>query len=205
HIDRDIRFPDALPDLNNVLLYYNDLNFNGLESLVKNVMYVNCNVQAPLSIHATDTSLSVSAGGTLSRNTYTWYRVGSSTPTVITGDSVYRPAASGSYYATIANSIVTKLVLTTDTVAYTAPPAKASPLTVSLSPVPARNELRVSGLPAGADCRLVVADTYGTVWLTKKSSGNATAVCDVSRLKAGMYTLAVINGNARQSVRFVKE
>ena len=200
---QNISFPDALPDLNNVLLYYNNLNFNGLESLVSNVYYVNCNAQAPLSLHPTDTVLSVSAGGTLKNNTYSWYLVGGASPTVITGDSTFHPLQSGSYYALITNSVA-RLTLTTDTVAYTAPAAKVASLTVSLSPVPVQNRLSVSGLPQGANCRLVVSDAYGTVWLTKQSGGQGTAFFDVSRLKTGTYTLTAVAANSRGAARFVK-
>ncbi len=203
---RDVHYLDILPELNNVLIYYNNFNFNGLESLVKNVQYVNCNVQAPLPLHATDTSLSVSAGGTLSNNTYYWYRVGStSSPTVITGDSVFHPAQSGSYYAQITNAVVTRLTLSTDTVSYTAPAARTAVLLLSLSPVPARDRLTVSGLPGNRDCRLVITDAYGNVWLTQRSSGQAAALCDVSRLKPGAYTLSVAGGSSRGSARFMKQ
>jgi hypothetical protein len=59
--------------------------------------------------------LSVYAGGTLSNNTYTWYKLGLSEETrdttVIKGDSVFYPKENGLYRAKVINSVATKLKL----------------------------------------------------------------------------------------------
>ncbi|MCO5284948.1 MAG: T9SS type A sorting domain-containing protein [Chitinophagaceae bacterium] len=67
-------------------------------------------------------TLSVFAGGTPANNTYTWYKDGAAVAT-LAGDSSYTPTTPGVYYATITNTVVTDLTLTSDTavVNYTVP------------------------------------------------------------------------------------
>src|SRR5438477_1776868 len=76
--------------------------------------------QAPIPVHQNGTALSVSAGGTLSNNTYKWFMVGQTDTVIITGDSVFHPSQSGKYFAAVTNSVATQLTLYTDTVEYDA-------------------------------------------------------------------------------------
>jgi pimeloyl-ACP methyl ester carboxylesterase len=64
----------------------------------------------PTHYNGTDSILSVSAGGTLSNNTYTWY-LNNQVDTVIVGDSTRKARKSGTYYVAVTNSIATKLTL----------------------------------------------------------------------------------------------
>ena len=58
----------------------------------------------------------MSAGGTVSNNTYKWYKVGSGAIGSTSVDSVYYPSSPGSYYAEVSNSIATGLILTSNAV-----------------------------------------------------------------------------------------
>ena len=74
--------------------------------------------QANIPIHQDENSLWVSAGGTLSNNTYKWFKVGKPGNATIVGDSVFHPSERGKYYAAVTNSICTQLTLHTDTIFY---------------------------------------------------------------------------------------
>jgi hypothetical protein len=65
--------------------------------------------QKNIRIHQSGNTLSVSAGGTLSNNTYKWYKCEGTTATLvatITGDSVFHPSESGRYYVRVKNSVI---------------------------------------------------------------------------------------------------
>jgi hypothetical protein len=59
--------------------------------------------------------LSVSAGGTLSNNTYNWYRNRLLVKT-IKGDSTYLPEQNGEYHVEVSNSVIFYLTLSTGTI-----------------------------------------------------------------------------------------
>lgn len=64
--------------------------------------------------------LSVTAGGTLSNNTYTWYKDDGATPYAThTGDSTLMLSETGTYWGVVRNSLANKLILYTDTIAIT--------------------------------------------------------------------------------------
>jgi Leucine-rich repeat (LRR) protein len=96
----------------------NRFTFDGMEFIVKNFTYPSYAPQANIHLHQSDSSLSVYAGGTLSNNTYKWFMVGKTSSLTIKGDSVFRPADHGRYYAQVTNSICIDLTLYTDTVEY---------------------------------------------------------------------------------------
>ncbi len=185
----------------------NNLTFTGLEKLLNygGFLYpsVDYSNQAPVKLHSNGNQLSVSAGGTLSNNTYTWYKTGSTNTTVVTGDSTFQPAASGQYYAAITNAIARQLTLYTDTVSYTAPLQK--PLSVSIYPNPVKGIVTITGLNAKGTGTITIADVSGTVWMKTVARQQSTVKCDVSRLKQGNYVLCVSNGQERITVNFMKE
>src|SRR5262249_6542304 len=79
---------------------------------------VSYSPQANIFLHQSNNSLSASAGGTLSNNTYRWYLVDSSGSKTIAGDSVFYPSQNAKYCAAVTNSICTQLTLYTDTIFY---------------------------------------------------------------------------------------
>ncbi|WP_394772350.1 leucine-rich repeat domain-containing protein, partial [Mucilaginibacter sp.] len=95
----------------------NKLNFDPIEKLAKrfknnlNFYYLE---QAKILTQTDADKVWVSAGGTVSNNTYKWYKVGSGVIDSTKGDSVYYPSSPGSYYAEVSNSIATGLILTSN-------------------------------------------------------------------------------------------
>ena len=183
----------------------NRYTFNGLECINADNFFYFIAPQAPISIHLYNNGLAVSAGGTLSNNTYKWYKVGASGSRTIVGDSTITPNQSGSYYAKVTNASVPTLTLYTDTFVYTKSAVTAQPASLFVYPNPARNSIRVSGLNAGVNVKIAVADLTGYVWMTTMSQRQAVVLMDVSRLKSGSYLLAVTDGREVRTMPFVKE
>jgi len=116
------RVPASLAKHSYVELWLQDnaLTFEGMELIASNFADAVYTPQANIPLHQNSNSLFVSAGGTLSNNTYNWYKLGNPNPTTIAGDSLFNPSSSGKYYAAVTNSICTQLTLNTDTIDYDA-------------------------------------------------------------------------------------
>lgn len=113
---------------NDLSLFDNLFTFDGMEEIAKKYSFAEYAPQGSTPLHKIGDKLSISAGGTLSNNTYTWYKDGSIIATT-TGDSTYTVTATGKYWVHITNSIVTdvskesrNLILTSDTLDITALP-----------------------------------------------------------------------------------
>ncbi len=182
----------------------NDLTFDGLEFLVQRFKFVSYNPQARLTIHNYHNKLAVSAGGTLSNNTYQWFRTGQTEPVTLTGDSTFQPMVSGIYYAKITNSIVKNLILKTDTFHYALPTSKTD-LKPSIAPNPARGIVWVRGLDAKKELKITIADISGYVWMTANSRRQTAISLDASRLNPGNYLVTVSDGKDAKTVEIVKE
>jgi Leucine-rich repeat (LRR) protein len=102
-------------------LYSNYFTFAGLELIVQSFRRVLLFYapQAIIPIHQNGNALYVSAGGTLSNNTYKWFRNKTLIAT-IKGDSLFHPLQSGNYFARVNNTVCWQLVLHTDTIYYDA-------------------------------------------------------------------------------------
>jgi hypothetical protein len=105
----------------------NAFTFSGMEGLVK--AYVNENPvytgQAKIPIHRNENVLSVSAGGTLCNNKYTWYETPYNNPIATNiGDSTLIATSYGTYWVTITNAIATHLTLTSDPIVISTLPIK---------------------------------------------------------------------------------
>ncbi|MBV9962935.1 MAG: T9SS type A sorting domain-containing protein [Parafilimonas sp.] len=196
------------PYLRTIIMNNNAFTFSGLEALLTTYHYkCTYSPQAPIKVHNNGSALSVSAGGTLSNNTYTWYKVGTSGSTVITGDSVFHPASSGQYYVWVKNSIAVKLTLKSDTVNYTMPVAKAgsNSATVSFYPNPAKNNLLINGLDAAVKNTLNVTDASGHVYLSVEVKKSSAYNLNISSLHAGNYLLTIESNTTVRSYNFIKE
>ena len=107
------------PNVTALNISFNKLNFDPIEKLAKrfknnlNFYYLE---QANILTKTDADKVWVSAGGTVSNNTYKWYKVGSGAIDSTRGDSVYYPSSPGSYYAEVSNSIATGLILTSNAV-----------------------------------------------------------------------------------------
>src|SRR5439155_20880434 len=103
----------------------NYLTFGGMEFLVQRIHAVDYNHQKNIPVTQNGNTLSVSAGGTLSNNTYKLLKWnGPSAYKLIAtnyGDSVFHPSVSGIYQVKILNSVATGLVLYSKVIHYVAP------------------------------------------------------------------------------------
>ncbi|HEV3412202.1 MAG TPA: T9SS type A sorting domain-containing protein [Puia sp.] len=96
-------------------LTYNDFTFATLEPYKTSSVWHQNNglldsVEADLPLILNGNTLSIAAGGTLSNNTYTWYKNGTVVATN-TGDSTYTMTGSGTYGVSVTNSTVPTLTL----------------------------------------------------------------------------------------------
>ncbi len=120
---------DSLPNFSKFDSLYiigitsNQFTFSGLEENVRdsNIPHLfslgydasfSYGYQACIPISKNNNTLSVSAGGTLNNNTYTWFKDGQQIAQIV-GDSTLNISGIGTYTCEISNSIVAKLTLHT--------------------------------------------------------------------------------------------
>ncbi len=114
---------DNFTTLNYLDISTNNLTFDGMEGIATAYNFANYSPQAFIPIDQNGNTLSVSAGGTLTNNTYNWYNGGTLVATN-TGDSTYTVTAIGNYSVAVTNSIATQLTLYSDTIDVTTLPVK---------------------------------------------------------------------------------
>ena len=177
-------------------LGYNEFTFTGLETLYQNPMFINYSPQAHIHVTNNGNSFSVSAGGTLSNNTYKWFKAGEAGSTIITGDSVFYPSQPGTYLAKVTNAQAILLTLISDTINYS--PAFTSTAVVQknllsgkikdgqliIFPNPVKNILHIQ---TTGKVTVSLADQSGKIILTKTISNKGEI--NVSQLPAGLYYL----------------
>jgi len=114
--------PTSLGNLNNLLtlgISKNLFNFD-LANFSRNIHTTfDYYPQADIKVHnSIINQLAVTAGGTLSENTYKWYDANRNLVANKTGDSTYSPKVSGSYYVKVTNSKLPLLTLQSDTLSF---------------------------------------------------------------------------------------
>lgn len=192
-------------NLYNMDISNNKYSFNGLECISPSAQqYTTIGPQGQIKIAQKGNQLTVSAGGTLSNNTYTWYKVGSAQSRVLVGDSSVTPTQSGRYYAKVTNKAVTVLTLYTDTVTYTKAAGVSAP-SLSLSPNPTRGLITVYGLDDNRDATVRIADLTGHVWLTATSRKQVSVQMNAALLKPGNYMITVAGKEGIKTLAFIKE
>ena len=94
--------------LNVLSLEDNQITFAGLENHIQNPNFTTLRYapQANIPIYQNGNTLYVEVGGTLSNNTYIWYKDGIEIAT-IAADSTFTATETGVYYCTVSNSIIT--------------------------------------------------------------------------------------------------
>jgi Leucine-rich repeat (LRR) protein len=116
--------PASLEDLTfaYISLENNEFTFDGMEGFAQKFQLA-CDYapQAYIPLYRNGSVLSVYAGGTLSNNTYRWYK-GSTLAATITGDSTYTMTAPGDYSVAVTNAIATQLTLYSDSLDITSLP-----------------------------------------------------------------------------------
>lgn len=105
--------PDTLSSLSNLTalrLQNNRFTFEGLEKIAKNYAFAEYSPQAIITINRVGNSLSATAGGSLSNETYRWFRNGTLFSTK-TGDSILNINDNAGYSVAITNVVAKKLTL----------------------------------------------------------------------------------------------
>jgi len=201
-----------LSHLSNVNLRHNRFTFDGMELIAQTFPFAKYSPQANIPIHQNGNTLSVSAGGTLSNNTYKWFRCdGPGTPPVlvatIKGDSVFHPSESGRYRVKVLNSVATQLQLYSKLFDYTAPnSAVIASAQNSLQqndktnlflvyPNPAKDILFVQ---TNSNASFSLLNQSGKILLTKNINGKGSI--NISGMAAGLYYLRNNSTEAVQKV-----
>ena len=212
-------FLTAMPRLHSLNVNRNSYTFNGMETLAqhdfRSFKYFN---ERPISLHVNNNTLSVYAGGTLSNNTYNWYKDGSLVAT-IAGDSAYQPIAAGNYSVTVTNSIATELTLYSDTLNYIETKSIASSFSqndinaansksILLYPNPAKTITNIAFAATGKYA-VSIADLNGKVLQVKtgiSASKQNYVQLNVSGFAAGIYVITITDeSNKKQSLKLNKE
>jgi Leucine-rich repeat (LRR) protein len=190
-------------DIGGVLnLSRNGFTFDGMQLIVKTFPNAVYAPQKLILIHKKGNALSVYAGGTLSNNTYKWFRNGTLIVT-IKGDSVFHPAQNGNYFAKVTNSICTKLILGTDTIFYSAPFAVTIDNIIVeqqkgtiVYPNPAKDILNVE---TNGSATFSLINQSGKILLTTNINGKG--IINISGIAAGLYYLKInSNGNVQKVI-----
>jgi hypothetical protein len=193
-------------------LNHNAFTFDGMELIAETFPNAKYDYQKNISINQNGNSLSVYAGGTLSNNTYKWFKCnGPGTPSIlvatIKGDSVFHPSESGRYRVKIINSVATQLQLYTKLYDYSAPnntlitsaenelqqAGKTNAFRVY--PNPAKDILQVE---TRGTATFSLVDQSGKILLTTNITGKESI--NVSGISAGLYYLKNNSTNALQKV-----
>jgi hypothetical protein len=195
-------FFSALPGLRNLDVVHNRYTFDGMETLVQSkIDTLKYNFQRQINLHQNSDRFSVYAGGTLSNNTYTWFKDGALIAT-IKGDSTFTPTASGNYNVLVTNAIATQLTLKSDTLFYPGAGLTGNNIiaqnhntSFSIYPNPAKTTVTVAFNALG-NCTIKLTDVSGTALQTRTVmavKGANVIQIDVSRYAAGVYFVSLIN------------
>ncbi len=186
---------------NRLDLSYNYFTFDGMELIAqtfpKKAYYDN---QKNISIHQNGNTLSVHAGGTLSNNTYKWFKYDGTTYTLVTtlkADSTFHPSENGRYRVRVLNSIATKLKLYGKPFDYIAPAnAIIASSENTLQQYNKANVFRVYPNPASdvlhvetdGTAMFSLIDQSGKILLTTVNI-NGKGSIDISGIASGLYYL----------------
>lgn len=183
----------------------NRFTFDGMELIAKKFPFAKYGRQANIPLYLNNNTLSVSAGGKLSNNTYVWYRKGAPGNTTIKGDSVFHPTESGVYFVKVRNKIATGLKLVSRAVKYTAPPSSDVVVSnklpevlnnsFSVYPNPAKDILQVRTV---SNVSVSLLSQGGEVLLTENI--NRAGSIDISNIAAGVYYLRDNTTNAVRKI-----
>jgi Leucine-rich repeat (LRR) protein len=206
------------PDLIELEININHFTFDGIETLaMQNSLSFTYSPQGVIPFHLNNNEFSVYAGGTLSNNTYYWFKDGSLIAT-IQGDSTFTPNQTGSYTVRIKNSIATALTLKTGAIYFNALRSSNENGIVSdqmefnnilsVYPNPATSLVTVTFNLTG-NCIVKLIDNSGQILQTKTvntiKDGNKLQL-DVSKYAAGIYLVSIMDEhNKTEVVKLNKE
>jgi hypothetical protein len=177
----------------------NYFTFDGMELIAKKFSKAIYAPQKNILIHENGDALSVYAGGTLSNNTYKWFRCDGTISTLVAtikGDSVFHPTQNGKYLVRVKNSVATHLTLYSDSIVYI---AAEEPVIASAEnafqqndktnlfrvyPNPAKDILHVE---TNGSAMFSLIDQSGKILVITSISGKG--VVNISNITPGLYYL----------------
>ena len=188
-----------LPYALHIDLSHNYFTFDGMELIAQKKPNTTHSPQANILIHQHSNTLAVSAGGTLSNNTYKWFSCNGTTSTLVArikGDSVFHPTQNGKYLVRVKNSVATHLTLYSDSIVYI---AAEEPVIASAEnafqqndktnlfrvyPNPAKDILHVE---TNGSAMFSLIDQSGKILVITSISGKG--VVNISNITPGLYYL----------------
>jgi len=192
-------FPNSF-DIRYLNLSHNYFTFDGMEQIAQTVPNAIYDHQKNIPVHNNGETLSVSAGGTLSNNTYKllkWEAKGVYTLVATNhDDSIFHPAEKGIYQIKILNSVATGLVLYSKVIYYVAP---SNPVIASsenglqqsdktnlfrVYPNPAKGILHVE---TNGSAILSLIDQSGKILVSSNITGKGSI--NISGITPGLYYL----------------
>jgi hypothetical protein len=199
--------PSSLDSLSRASFHldYNKFTFSGMEGLVQSsrhtIVYAP---QSTLPIIKSGKTLSANAGGTLSNNTYNWYKDWVLVSTKV-GDSTFKTTGAGNYNVLVTNSIATALTLYSDTITVTSSPgtenmiSKAANTKTFIYPNPANVFINLKlDKPANSNTYVMIYDMQHKIIMQRKiATGALTQQYSINNLLPGNYTLILIENGKR--------
>jgi len=187
----------------------NRFTFDGMELVAQTFPFAKYVNQALIPVHLNKKALSVSAGGSLNNNIYSWRKARGSIVAIIEGDSVFHPTESGIYYVRVSNKIANGATLTSDTITYSAPAlsdafSSNSKLALpkngfSVYPNPAKDILHIQ---ANGNASFSLLNQSGEILLT--TIINTTGNINILKLSAGEYYLRNNSTNTAEKIFVVR-
>lgn len=170
-----------LTKLQSLILAYNNFNFSGLEDIEAKFSFALYAPQNNLTLSETAKTFAFSAGGTVSNNTYKWYK-GTVLMATKTGDSTYTPVTGGYYRVEVTNTHVPGLTLISDSAIFfnitSFSPASGTyrtPITIKgigFSGITDATFYDFAFNNVRADSAAVISDTEAVAWVGAGASGN---------------------------------
>ena len=205
HLSGTIPALDSLNRLRDLSLRLNNFTFNGLEAIQQEygskALYYN---QAIIPLHQHTNTLAVTAGGTLSNNTYTWYKDGTAYATH-TGDSTLPITVNGSYYVSVTNAIATELTLYSDTLTESSFNKPAA--TIALYPNPAISNATTL-FNATGNYIVTLSNASGSVLQTITGTSNKVqnkVDLNINSYPSGMYFITIKDEKETRLLKLTKE
>src|SRR6266496_29219 len=190
---------NKLPTSLSIDVSHNRFTFDGMELIAQTFPDAVYNKQKNIPVLQNGNTLSVSTGGTLSNNTYKWFKYEGTTPILVAtikGDSVFHPSENGRYRAKVLNSVATQLQLYSKLFDYTAPnnaviasaentlQQRRRTNLFLVYPNPARDIIYVQ---TNGDASFSLLNQSGKILVTANINGNGEI--NVTNLAAGLYYL----------------
>ncbi len=202
--------------LGSIQLDGNEFTFAGLEQLIK--AYPGKNIgyhdQAKIPLNYNSDTFSVSAGGTLAKETFFWYKNDSLVAKII-GDSTYKSIGVGKYNVFVINKIATELELfsTTDTLrrnSFSTGILKNKIFSsLILYPNPSTDKINlVINASQNENAQIEIIDMQGKVVASSNKNivaGSSTQSINISSLAKGNYFISIKTSEGETSEKFVKE